>query len=113
MTQSDEDFREEYKPLQIPAAYHADDTQENKIIYALAQLGSGTDAEVVDKLASLETGIKSEQLIAMTDQVLQHLYEKGLIKGEDIHGEMHYNLSKVTQPNEGSVDPDLLAPGLD
>lgn len=113
MTQSDEDFREEYKPLQIPAAYHPDDTQENKIIYALAQLSTGTDAEVVDKLQSLEAGIKSEQLIAITDQALKHLYEKGLIKGEDIQGEMHYNLSKVTQPNEGSVDPDLLAPGLD
>lgn len=113
MTRSDEDFREEYKPLQIPAAYHLDDTQENKIIYALAHLGTGTDAEVVDKLEELEAGIKSEQLIAITSQVLTHLYEKGLIKGEDIRGEMHYNLSKITRPNEGSVDPELLAPGLD
>lgn len=113
MTQSDEDFREEYKPLQIPAAYQTGDTQENKILYALAQLGQGTAANVIDKLEELEPGIIDEQLTAITPQVLKHLYEKGLLNGVDLHGEMHYNLSKITHPNAGSIDPKLLAPGLD
>lgn len=113
MSQSDEDFREEYKPLQIPAAYHTGDTQENKILYALAQLGEGNSEEVISKLEELEPGIGDEQLTAITPQVLKHLYEKGLLNGVDIQGEMRYNLSKITHPNDGSVDPELLAPGLD
>jgi hypothetical protein len=113
MELSDEDFREEYKPLHIPAAYHPDDTQENKVIYALAQLGEATANEVIDKLEELETGIKNQQLIAFTNKVLTDLYDKGLLKGEEIQGEMHYNLSKITHANDGDVDPDLLAPGLD
>jgi predicted transcriptional regulator len=106
MTLSDEDFREEYKPLYIPSAYNQDDTQQNKIIYALAQLGEATAKEVINKLEELEAGIKNEQLVAITKEVLTHLYDKGLLKGEERKGEMHYNLSKITQANEGSVDPE-------
>ena len=113
MALTDEEFREEYKPLQIPAHYDAADTQENKIIYALAQLGEGTVTDVIAKLEILEPGITDEQLTAITKHVLTHLYDKGLLKGTDEHGAMRYNLSKITQANDGAVDPDLLAPGLD
>src|SRR4051812_4828315 len=108
MALSDDDFREEYKPLHIPATYHPDDTQENKVIYALAQLGEATANEVIDKLEELESGVKNEQLIAFTKQVLSNLYDKGLLKGEERNGELHYNLSKITHANDGEVDPDLL-----
>jgi hypothetical protein len=113
MTQSDEDFREEFKPLHIPAHFLAEDTQENKIIYALAQAGEGSAAQVIEKLEKLQPGIKDEQLVAITKQVLSHLYDKGLIRGREINGEMHYDLAKITHENEGEVNPDLLAPGLD
>ncbi|MEP6611673.1 MAG: hypothetical protein ABJA76_07300 [Mucilaginibacter sp.] len=43
----------------------------------------------------------------------QVLYDKGLLKGVDKAGVMHYNLSKITELNEGEVDPGKLAPGLD
>jgi hypothetical protein len=33
---------EEYKPLQVLAHYDTADTQENKMIFSLAQLGEGT-----------------------------------------------------------------------
>ena len=113
MELSDEEFREEYKPLEIPHAYHAGDTQENKIIFALAELGEGTVTEVIAKLEELEPGLKDEQLVAITKQALTGLYDKGLLKGVDKAGVMHYNLSKITEPNEGEVDPGKLAPGLD
>jgi predicted transcriptional regulator len=113
MALTDEEFREEYKPIQVPAVYHAQDTQENKIIYALAQVGDGTADDVVKKLEELEQGISDEQLSAITKQALKHLYDKGLLNGHDEGGVMHYNLSKVTTPNQGAVNPDLLAPGLD
>src|SRR5471030_824175 len=110
MALSDEEFREEYKPIFIPEAYHPDDTQENKIIFALSELGEGTVTEVIGKLEELEPGIKNDQLTAITKQVLTHFYDKGLLKGIDERGTMHYNLSKITQANDGVVDPDLLAP---
>jgi len=113
MTATDQDFRDEFKPIHIPTSYHPSDTQENKIIYALAQLGDATADDVVSKLEEIEPGVKDEQLKAITCKVLDTLYEKGLLKGTDQGGIMHYNLSKITHANDGAVDPDLLAPGLD
>jgi hypothetical protein len=113
MPLTDQEFRDEYKPLQIPSAYHPDDTQENKILFALAELGDAGASEVVDKLEELEPAIRSEQLSALTKQVLKNWYDKGLIKGAETDGVMQYNLSKITQANDGAVDPDKLAPGLD
>lgn len=113
MELSDEEFREQYKPLYIPAHYQPADTQENKVIYALAQLGEGTVTDVMKKLEELEPNIGSEQFTALAKQVLTRLYDKGLIKGEDRQGSMHYNLGKITEANKGAVNPDLLAPGLD
>lgn len=113
MSLTDEEFREEYKPLHVPGHFDKADTQENKIIFALAHIGEGTAADVINELERLEPGITDEQLTAITKQVLTHLYDKGLLKGTDQHGDMHYSLSKVTRANNGGVDPDLLAPGLD
>lgn len=107
MTLSDEEFREEYKPVYIPSTYSRDDTRQNKIMYALAQLGEGTVTEVIDRLEELEPNIKNEQLIAITKEVLTHLYDKGLLKGEERNGKMHYNLSKITHANDGSVEPEM------
>lgn len=104
MKLTDEEFREEYKPLYVPARYDGADTQENKIVYALVQLGEGTVTDVINKLEELEPNIGSEQLTALTKQVLTRLHDKGLIKGEDRHGRMHYNLGKITEPNKGAVD---------
>jgi hypothetical protein len=113
MSMTDEDFREEYKPLHIPTEYFEADTEENKIIYALAQIGEGSAATVVEKLEMLQPGRKTEQLVSITKQVLTHLYDKGQLRGKDINGEMHYDLAKITNENDGAVNPQLLAPGLD
>jgi hypothetical protein len=105
MTLSDQEFHNEYKPLQIPSGYFPDDTQENKIIYALAELGEGTTAEVTSKLEELEIGNEHADFAVITNNVLTHLYDKGLLNGRDKDGEIHYNLSKITQANDGKVDP--------
>jgi predicted transcriptional regulator len=113
MKLTDEEFREEYKPLYIPAHYQAADIQENKIVYALAQLGEGTVTDVMEKLEELEPNIGSEQFVALAKQALTRLYDKGLIKGEDRQGVMCYNLGKITEANNGAVNPGRLSPGLD
>lgn len=112
MTLSDQDFREEFKPLSIPASYDLRDTLENRAIFALASLGEANGDEVFEKIRQYEPGIK-EATIKFVKQYLFTLYEKGLLKGNKEGSSIKYNLSKITDPNKGYVDPDLLAPGLD
>lgn len=113
MSLSDKEFREAFKPLQIPADYHSAEGQQDKILYALAQLGEGTSREVTNKLLELDPDMNNDQLIEQTDALLNSLFEKGLLNGGEKEGKIHYNLSKVTQANEGAVDPRLIEPGMD
>lgn len=112
MALTDDEFREEYKPLYIPAHFEPKDTQQNKIVFALAQLGEGSTTDVIKELENLQPGITDEQLTAITKTVLADLYGKGLLKGEEHNGQMHYNLSKITEANDGSTDPDQALTGL-
>ncbi|MES2874082.1 MAG: hypothetical protein V4708_10195 [Bacteroidota bacterium] len=112
MAISDQDFREEFKPIQIPASYDLSDTLESRAIFALANLGEGNGDEVFKKMLELEPGIKGVT-IKFIKQYLFTLYEKGLLKGVKEGNSIRYNLSKITEPNEGYVDPDKLAPGRD
>lgn len=112
MTLSDKDFRDEYKPIQIPASYKLSDSLEDRAIFALASLGEANGDEVFEKIREFEPSIK-EVTIKFIKQYLFTLYEKGLLKGNKEGSSIRYNLSKITAPNEGYVDPDRLAPGLD
>jgi predicted transcriptional regulator len=103
MKLSDEEFREEYKPLHIPSHFDQQDTQQNKAIYALAQIGEGTADNVLKELETLQPGLVNEQLTALVKTILANLFEKGLLKGEEHNGQMHYNLSKITEANDGST----------
>jgi len=106
---SDEEFREEFKPLFIPAHFEDADTLEQKITFALAQLGQASATQVFAELQKYDTEETETEVAA----VLDYLFEKGRIKGAETNGTMHYDLSKITQPNDGAVNPELLAPGLD
>jgi predicted transcriptional regulator len=103
MKLSDEEFREEYKPLHIPSHFDQQDTQQNKAIYALAQIGEGTADNVLKELETLQPGIANEQVTALVKTILADLFDKGLLKGEEHNGQMHYNLSKITEANDGST----------
>jgi hypothetical protein len=113
MNLTDEEFREEYKPLQVPAHFDATDTQENQMIYALAQVGEGTVEEIIAELEKLNPGFSNEQTKTFVRVAMKALFEKGHLTGAEKGGVMHYNLSKITQANDGATNPDLLAPGLD
>ncbi|PWK78719.1 hypothetical protein LX99_01167 [Mucilaginibacter oryzae] len=112
MALTDDEFREEYKPLYIPAHFEIRDTQQNKIVFALAQLGEGSAEDVIKKLETLQPGLTNEQLKAITKTVLADLYDKGLLKGEEHGGQMRYNLSKITEANAGSTDAGEALTGL-
>ena len=110
---SDQSFREAFKPLQIPAHYNVNGTEEDRVLYALAQLGEGTVSEVATKMADFQQGTKAADFINPVKHLLIDLYQKGLLKGHDIKGAMYYNLSKIDEANSGAINPELLAPGLD
>ncbi len=108
MNKADQPFNEKFKPVAPPEAYHAEADWQDKVLYALAQLGEGTAPDVAAKLTEYELKEAPQNLHRQAEQVLQELYSKGLIKGTEQDGEVSYNLSKMTKPNEGGTDPDLL-----
>jgi hypothetical protein len=113
MPLSDKQFREEFKPLQVPASYSAADSQQDRTIFALAALGEATAAEVTQKIEELEPGISTNMLAEQTSELLTGLFNKGLLNGGKKDDQMYFNLNKITQANTGDVDPELLEPGID
>ncbi len=110
---TDKEFREEYKPLQVPAHFDENASMDEQTLYALGQLGSATADEVVNKIKELHEKDAGKDVIAEVHANLTEWHTKGLIAATDEGGGLRYNLQKVTEANDGNVDPDLLAPGLD
>jgi hypothetical protein len=113
MSLTDEEFREQHKPLHVPAAYNEAHSVTDKVIFALADVGAGTADQVIRHIEELDPGADHKPVIAATRQVLTGLYEQGQIAGAEKEGNLVYSLQKITRANDGAVDPDLLAPGLD
>lgn len=110
---TDEEFREQHKPLTVPASFIEARNETEQIIFALADLGEGTADEVTRHLIGLASAREPKALIADVHRVLTALHEDGRLAGREKDGNLVYNLHKITQANDGAVDPGLLAPGLD
>jgi hypothetical protein len=110
---TDKEFREEYKPLQVPAHFDAEADISEQTLYALGQLGSATADEVSTKLKELHNNDAGKDIIAAVHLILTEWHTKGLIAAADENGGLRYSLQKITEANDGHVNPDLLAPGLD
>ncbi|WP_183565039.1 hypothetical protein [Mucilaginibacter sp. SP1R1] len=104
MDSPDQDFLKEYKPLHVPHEYDQRACTQDNVIYALAQLKEATSAEVAIKLSSFDPD--TEPLIHQknAEDVLNYLFNKGLIKAINKKGELNYNLSKIEIPNSGKAD---------
>jgi hypothetical protein len=102
---TDDAFNEEFKPLHIPSAYHANDSWKDKTVFALAEIGAGTADDVADKLVVLDAGLDKAEATAQATAILTALFNKGLIKGTQLHHGMMYNLSKILIQNSGSTHP--------
>jgi len=113
MKLTDEEFREQYHPLQVPAHFDPAGSQQDHLIYALAELGEATAVQVAAEVEKLQGARLDQQQQAFIPATLQALFDRGLLNGSEKDGSMHYNLHKITRANEGYTDPDLLAPGLD
>jgi hypothetical protein len=67
-------------PLLIPGQYRENDSEENKVIYALSQIGEGSAEDVGIKVSELDTSIEPGGFTQMAEPVLKNLCNKGLIK---------------------------------
>lgn len=96
-------FREQFKPVHVPASFDQAESLQDKVVFALAEINEGTADAVSRILEALEPNVSDKEIIAEVHQVLTELYKKGLIAGNEIDGDLVYNLHKITQPNGGSV----------
>ncbi|MEN0054815.1 MAG: hypothetical protein AAGC65_14165 [Mucilaginibacter sp.] len=104
MKTPDQDFINEYKPLHVPHEYDPNSCTQSNVVYALAQLKEATADEVGFKLSLLapETSLMTHQKNA--EDVLNYLFNKGLIKAINKNGQLNYNLSKIETANSGKAD---------
>lgn len=105
MDKQDELFNEAYKPIHVPANFSEQDSLQDQLLFALAEIGKGSAEEITEKLATLKG--RADDLQAC-DTILRNLYDKGLIKGSEQEGVLIYNLSKETVPHQGKINPRLL-----
>jgi hypothetical protein len=104
MDSPDQDFFKEYKPLHVPHRYDAAASVQDNVVYALAQLEYATAPQVAHKLAEFDAQIPLTMHQKNAEEILTHLFNKGLIKGDD-EPERQYNLSKILVQNSGKADP--------
>jgi hypothetical protein len=105
---NDQEFREQFKPVHVPASYAEADSLQEKVVFALAEISEGPAEEVVRKLEELDPEAPNKEVIGITHRVLSELYGMGLIAGHEQEGSIFYNLHKITGANDGEVNPALL-----
>lgn len=108
MNKTDQSFIDEFKPIPIPSDYHSSSNEQEKVIYCLAAIDSGTAVAVALKIHEYEPMTPLEQIQEYSNEILSTLFNKGLIKGEGRGEEIIYNLSKITTSNKGHINPDLI-----
>ncbi|GAA3964461.1 hypothetical protein [Mucilaginibacter dorajii] len=104
MNTADQDFLEEYKPLHVPHEYDAGACAQNNVVFALAHLEEATADEVARKLSSLEPGTSPATHQKNADDILNYLFDKGLIKANNKGGKLVFNLNKIREANSGKAD---------
>ncbi len=87
------------EPLHVPYRYNEQDTPEQKVIFALGQLGEADPEEIAAKLINANPHENLD--LTEIENILKNYFDQGLIKGDDEHGTFRYNLSKILKPNAG------------
>ncbi|MGY4537732.1 hypothetical protein ACVW0P_002151 [Mucilaginibacter sp. UYNi724] len=104
MDSPNQDFLKDYKPLHVPHKYDAGASLQDNVVFALAHLEYATAPQVAAKMDEFEPKTNKTTHLQQTREVLEGLFKKGLIKGDD-EAERQYNLSKILTQNSGKADP--------
>jgi len=98
------------KPLNVPANFVKEASLQDRVVFVLAYLRNAGAEEVAAELVSRDGKHKSEYEEERVAKLLKSLYDTGLVNGKEIGEKVIYNLSKITSPNTGKVDPEDLTP---
>lgn len=93
------------KPLHVPGNFDANASFQDRVVFTLAYLGSAGTEEITAGLISRDAKHKDEYSSEKVSALLDQLYDAGLINGEKEGQKVTYNLSKITRPNTGKVNP--------
>ncbi|MEB0263675.1 MULTISPECIES: hypothetical protein [unclassified Mucilaginibacter] len=104
MDSPDQDFLKDYKPLHVPHKYDTGASLQDNVVFALAHLEYATAPQVAAKMDEFEPQTDKATHLQQTREVLEGLFNKGRIKGDD-KAERQYNLSKILTQNSGKADP--------
>lgn len=93
------------RPLQVPAKHDPKASLDDRVVFALADIGRGTAKHVAERLAELKD---ADADIDAVESILERLFDKGLVNGTENRNGRVYDLAKVTRPHRGHVDPDSI-----
>ena len=93
------------RPLQVPAKHDLQASLHDRVVFALADIASGTAKQVSRRLYELKD---TEADTEVVESILGGLFDQGLINGVENGNGRVYNLAKVTRPHHGHVDPDSI-----
>lgn len=93
------------RPLQVPAKHDPQASLADRVVFALADIKSGTAKQVVKRLAELKD---LDIDVSTVESILNGLFDKGLVNGSESPKNRVYDLAKVTRPHHGHVDPDSI-----
>ncbi len=91
------------RPLQVPAEHDPNASLKERAVYALADIGSGTARHVAAKLQELGDADATETAV---QEILDGLFDSGLVNGSGKGSDRTFDLSKVTRAHSGHVEPD-------
>src|SRR6478609_612770 len=110
---NDEQFRELHQPLHVPAHFEPDGKLADRVVFSLADIGEGSAQDIINHFNELQQTPADDKVIEQINELLGFWDKNGLVTTNQQNGECYYNLHKITRQNSGSVNPRLLAPGLD
>jgi hypothetical protein len=90
MSNTKENYHEASGLLHVPDHYNADDSEENKVIYALNEIREGTAQDVGIKISEVDKSIEPGGFGAAAAPILAHLYDDGMIGCKEEQGHTHY-----------------------
>ncbi|SEL79839.1 hypothetical protein [Parapedobacter koreensis] len=91
------------RPLQVPAKHAPQAPLDDRVVFALADIGSGTAKQVAERLVELKDPDADTDVV---ESILESLFNNGLVNGTESKKARVYDLAKVTRPHHGHVDPE-------
>lgn len=96
MKYSNENSRQRYPTLNVPAHFDPAGSSQDQVVFALAQIGAGSAEEVIRELTKHQSSVDPVPYLKV-------LFDKGLILGTKAQGTMRYGLAKITRTGNDSL----------